>query len=393
MRIGSLFSGAGGLDMAVEHVFGGHTLWHCENDAAASKVLAARWPGVPNHHDITAVDWARVEPVDVLCGGWPCQPFSLAGKRKGADDERALWPYVAGAVRMVRPRIVVLENVSAVLGPEFARVANNLAALGYDVAWTCLRASDVGAPHRRERVFIFAHTESDGRHEGRTEPARLIGGSDAAQRGDGPVELLPTPSVADGTGGHLTRGGDRSNEKLLPGIVRDLLPTPCTTDYKGGCRSVRDGDGRRPVTIDDTTKSRGEGGASSLADAVQLLPTHAASDGTGGGRHPDARVGHTAQIIDVALLHGSPQWGKYEPAIRRWENLTSSAPGPTEPNKNGNPRLSAAFSEWLMGWPAGWVTDVPGISRNDQLRIIGNGVVPQQAIAALTWLLSVEAVA
>jgi DNA (cytosine-5)-methyltransferase 1 len=84
-------------------------------------------------------------------------------------------------------------------------------------------------------------------------------------------------------------------------------------------------------------------------------------------------------------------WGKYEPAIQRWEQLTRPAPPPTEPNKNGNPRLAAAFSEWLMGWPDGWVTDPAiGISRNDQLRIVGNGVCPQQAVAALRYLLEVS---
>lgn len=86
-------------------------------------------------------------------------------------------------------------------------------------------------------------------------------------------------------------------------------------------------------------------------------------------------------------------WGKYGPAIDRWEQLTRPAPPPTEPNKNGNPRLSAAFSEWMLGWPEGWVTQVPGVNRNAQLRIIGNGCVPQQVIAALSWLLSVSEMA
>jgi DNA (cytosine-5)-methyltransferase 1 len=123
-----------------------------------------------------------------------------------------------------------------------------------------------------------------------------------------------------------------------------------------------------------------------------LLPTPNASDCTGGGAHPDAREGHSRHLIDVALLAGSTAWGKYEPAIRRWEQIVGPAPAPTEPNKNGNPRLSAAFSEWLMGWPAGWVTDPAiGISRNDQLRIVGNGVCSQQAAAALRQLLAVTA--
>lgn len=114
LRIGSLFSGAGGLDMAVEAVFGATTAWHCELDPAASKVLASHWPGVPNLGDITAIDWGSVavhgvgwdfQPIDILCGGWPCQPFSVAGKRKGINDDRALWPYVADAIRALRPRL------------------------------------------------------------------------------------------------------------------------------------------------------------------------------------------------------------------------------------------------------------------------------------------------
>ena len=92
MRIGSLFSGAGGLDMAVEAVFGGTTVWHSEIDKAASKVLAHRWPGVPNLGSITEIDWATVEPVDVLCGGFPCTDVSAAGKRAGMHGTRSgLW--------------------------------------------------------------------------------------------------------------------------------------------------------------------------------------------------------------------------------------------------------------------------------------------------------------
>jgi DNA (cytosine-5)-methyltransferase 1 len=158
---------------------------------------------------------------------------------------------------------------------------------------------------------------------------------------------------------------------------------------------------------------------------VTLLPTPNASDGSGGGQHPDKREGHSRQLIDYVLLctpsasdgaggktsrsggrinepllggqarEMATAWGKYAPAIARWEALTRPAPPPTEPNKNGNPRLAAAFSEWLMGWPDGWVTNPDiGISRSDQLRIVGNGVCPQQASAALRYLLAIcEAVA
>ncbi|MGV0785199.1 hypothetical protein [Mycolicibacterium sp. XJ775] len=152
--------------------------------------------------------------------------------------------------------------------------------------------------------------------------------------------------------------------------------------------------GRRPITLDDTTKARGEGGASTLPDVVSLLPTPAAADGdpNGGPNNPENRLaqGHQVQLIDLGIR--PDLWGRYSVAICNWERLTRPAPSPTEPNTRGNPRLAAAFSEWMVGWPDGWVTALVAlglISRNDALRIIGNGVCPQQAIAALRWLLRI----
>lgn len=313
MRIGSLFSGAGGLDMAVEAVFGGEVIWHSELDKAASKVLAYRFPCAPNLGDITEIDWSTVETPDILCGGWPCQPFSLAGKQKGIEDERALWPFVAGAIRALRPRYIVLENVSAVLGAgEFHRVASDLAEAGYEFAWTCFRASDVGAPHRRERLFVIAYTIEQGREghvlqQGGYEPA--------TECGNHVVTLLPTPAAADGSRGQ---------------------------DYARANRG-------------------GSGGDDLVTAAVKA--------------------------------HNQNQWGRYSAAIARWEQFLGwQAPHPTEPNSKGNPRLNPAFSEFLMGWPEGWVTDSDiGIGRVDQLKIVGNGVCPQQAEAALRYLLAVTA--
>lgn len=123
---------------------------------------------------------------------------------------------------------------------------------------------------------------------------------------------------------------------------------------------------------------------------IRLLNTPSSADGGGG------HLTRSGSRSDEPLLPGqavgmAQSWGKYEPAIRRWESVTRLAPAPTEPNRNGNPRLAPPFPEWMMGWPAGWVTDVPGISRNDMLRIIGNGVCPQQAVVALEWLVGVVA--
>lgn len=413
VRIGSLFSGAGGLDMAVEAAFGGHTVWHCELDKAASKVLAHRWPGVPNLGDITAVDWSAVEPIDVLCGGFPCQDVSSAGRRAGIKDgtRSGLWSIFAEAIAALRPSIVIIENVRGLLNAEAHRamesaadavgdgsgrpilraagaVLGDLADLGYDAQWLTLAASTVGAPHRRERVFIVATDTQCGRRTPELAgSAQQLGAPEHAARrgpGDGELEvareLLPTPTASDGIGAGR-RGGARKGELLLGGIVRTLLPTPSCSDV-GGVQAPRRSDG--------TVRGR------QLMSIRDLLPTPAAADGQRGqdlARANREGSGGDDLVTLAVKATRAAQWGKYEAAICRWEALTRPAPSPTEPNSRGNPRLAAAFSEWLMGWPAGHVTEVPGITRNDALRIVGNGVCPQQAHAAIRWLLSVSEVA
>ncbi|MDZ5446546.1 DNA cytosine methyltransferase [Micromonospora sp. 4G57] len=162
-RIGSLCTGYGGLDMAVELVLGGHLTWYAEVDRHARAVLEHRWPGVPNLGDIRAVDWTRVEPVDVLTAGFPCQDISNAGKRAGIGGRHSsVWNAVADAVRHLRPPYVFVENVAALLRRGLDVVEADLAALGYDTSWTCLRASDIGAAHRRDRLFLLATTRGGG---------------------------------------------------------------------------------------------------------------------------------------------------------------------------------------------------------------------------------------
>jgi DNA (cytosine-5)-methyltransferase 1 len=161
MRIGSLCTGYGGLDMAVQSVFGGRLVWWSDVDSGSIATMTHHHPDVPNLGDLKTIDWSRVEPIDLLTAGYPCQPFSAAGKRLGVDDPRHLWPWIAYAVHRLRPRIVVLENVSAHLRRGFPIVAADLAALGYDARWCLVRASDIGAPHKRERLFVVAHTNSE----------------------------------------------------------------------------------------------------------------------------------------------------------------------------------------------------------------------------------------
>jgi DNA (cytosine-5)-methyltransferase 1 len=160
MRVGSLFSGIGGLDLGFEWA-GMQTAWQVEKDPYALKVLQKHWPEVPRYDDIRQFNAANAPGVDLVCGGFPCQPHSLAGKRGASGDERDLWGEMWRVIREAGSRWVVAENVPGLLSSEagryFGRVLRDLAEGGYDASWFVLPAAAVGAPHRRGRVFIVAH--------------------------------------------------------------------------------------------------------------------------------------------------------------------------------------------------------------------------------------------
>ena len=401
LRVGSLCSGYGGLEMGVELALGPiEHVWHGEFDAAASAVLAARWPGVPNIGDIAAVTaagaWGDMAPIDILCAGYPCQPFSSAGLRKGTDDPRNRWPDVWEAVRALRPRLVVLENVRGHLSRGFDAVVSSLAGLGYLGRWGCVRASDTGAPHRRERLFIVAWPAEEG--------APWLHGADLA----GPLAelaLLPTPKASDakrnGSPGEQARnspslsaisillptpsacraGNNRGGAQGRVGPVRPsldqigkLLPTPVSSLGRGsGFPSADTAADRR----DNPARTFG------LDDAVALLPTPLASAGAKGGPSQRGSKGDLALPAAVQDEH----WGAYGEAVRRWEQVIGRvAPEPTIPGRT-RPQLSPRFVEWMMGLPDGHVTGVIG-KRTDALRVLGNGVVPQAAALALRQLLA-----
>lgn len=185
MKIGSLFSGYGGLELGIINAIGGEVVWHCEFDKAPSTILETRFPGIPNFGDVTKVDWETVEQVDVLCGGFPCQDVSLAGKRAGIKDgtRSGLWSEFALAISILKPRMVVIENVRGLLSATansnvepcpwcmgdshgehplraLGAVLGDLSDLGYDARWETVSAASAGAPHRRERVFILAYPSS-----------------------------------------------------------------------------------------------------------------------------------------------------------------------------------------------------------------------------------------
>ena len=162
MKVGSLFAGIGGFDLGLTRA-GFEIAWQVEIDPYCQRVLAKHWPTVTRYGDIREVDWHAVEPVDLLCGGFPCQDISLAGKGAGLTGERSgLWFEYAKAIEVLKPRYVLIENVSALRSRGLDQVLGTLAALGYDAEWHCIPASAVGAPHRRDRVWIVAYPYGNG---------------------------------------------------------------------------------------------------------------------------------------------------------------------------------------------------------------------------------------
>ena len=156
LTVGSLFSGIGGMDLGLERA-GMTVKWQSEIDPYCCDILKKHWPEVPNHGDIKKINWSNVEPTDIICGGYPCQPFSQAGQRKGENDPRHLWPWVRNAISVLRPRFVFLENVQGHVSLGGTTVIKEITDIGYDCEWRVISAAGLGAHHRRNRLIIVAY--------------------------------------------------------------------------------------------------------------------------------------------------------------------------------------------------------------------------------------------
>ena len=409
LTVGGMFAGYGGLELALQSVLDVHPAWFAEFDDAPSKILAHHWPDVPNLGDVTKINWSTVTPVDILTGGSPCQDVSSAGKRTGMrpGTRSGLWASMCDAIDILRPSLVIWENVRGALsapassasdlvdgpGPMGDRDGGHLRALGrvlgdladvvYDAVWTGLRAADVGAPHGRFRIFVLAWPAADTDRVGLEWAGRARDGRVGPAYGDQPaLTLLPTPVVNDMGAGkdpnawtasmQAKHGNGNGHGASLAIEALRMLPTPRATDgTKGG------------------PNQRGSSGDLMLPSAVQLLPTPTAMDSKASG----GAVGASDVTLTDATTRGESRgidFGAYAPAIARWKAITRPAPSPTEPTgKGGAQRLSPRFVEWMQGLADSWVTGVD-ISRNDQLKALGNGVVPQQGAAAIRHLLTVR---
>lgn len=156
LRIGSLFSGIGGLERGLELSGLGHTVWQVEKDAYCRAVLERHWPTAKRFEDVRLVGAATLPAVDLICGGFPCQPVSVAGPRKAQKDERWLWPQFARILAELRPALAVIENVQGLRTAGLRDLLVDLAALGFDAEWEVVSAGALGAPHLRKRMFLVA---------------------------------------------------------------------------------------------------------------------------------------------------------------------------------------------------------------------------------------------
>lgn len=417
LRVGELFAGAGGIGMGVKAIWPDASVaWVSDIKPGACKVLAHRLPDAPNLGDITKIDWSQVEPVDIITGGSPCQDLSHAGKRMGMKKgtRSGLWASMLEGIAALNPSLVIWENVRGAFSAEadsamepcagclgidddtvvlraLGRVLGDLADIGYDAGWVGLRAADVGACHGRFRVFVLAWPADAERELG--DEWRLAGPREASSgrasaddggRGGALVgNLLPTPVTQPDTGnGHARNLGKE---------VRELLPTPAVNDMGAG-KTVEHWDAWTDAMKSKHGNGNGHGKSLSIeAQRLAVLPTPTTMDSAASGGSP---LGTNVTLTD-AVVRLADTFKQYAPAIARHELMAGRpAPSPTEPTgRGGANRLSPAFTEWMMGWPAGWVTDVPGVTRNEALSICGDGVVPQQCEAAIRRLLDVRALA
>ena len=310
----ALFAGGGGLELGLSLALGTdyRTIAYVERECTSAAVLAANmergWlDKAPIWDDVTTFTGDAVSPlvdnIDIVSAGFPCQPWSVAGSRKGTEDERWLWPLIFRLVREIRPRSIFLENVPGLLHGGIEHVLGDLASVGFDAEWTSVRASDVGAPHRRERVFILANSSN------------LSG-------------QVPPTGRADGTSGAVAAG------------------------------------------------TSGE-----LGNAQSIVSERQQPEGTGRGQS-EGQAGNRSGNVDDSNSQGLQGW--------RWNSERGDewlAWPPSPSDTDAWARIPERY------WPA-VKSDLRhrtdgverGLARSDKLRILGNGVVPQQAALAYTLL-------
>lgn len=334
LKHGSLFSGIGGFDLAAEWA-GWENIFHCEINPFGQKVLSYYWPNSIQYHDITKTDFTiHRGTIDVLTGGFPCQPYSQAGKRLGKEDERHLWPEMLRAIREIQPRWVVGENVRGLItwngGLVFDEVQADLEAAGYEVLPFLLPASGVNAPHERYRIWFVAYTSGDGNsRKGRSENIR---------------------------------GWEKSNERVWTNFQHEF-------NINGEVRTTTNS------TSDRRIRTR-QG-----IDTEEGLQPRPEQSGQLAGRFEGLRI--QRDVTDTKCDGLSRQWENIRP-IGSTENRIRKASRFDLYNEGS--RISGNWTKWPTQSPVcsrndGISPELAGITfskhRNESIKAYGNAIVPQ----------------
>ena len=327
MNVLDLFSGIGGFSLGLERA-GMRTVAFCEIEPYCRAVLAKRWPGVPCYGDIRELTAARLDAdgiaVDVICGGFPCQDISFAGKGAGLAGARSgLWGEYRRLISELEPRWVVVENVSALLSRGLGDVLGNLAKIGYDAEWHCIPAAYVGAPHRRDRIWIVAYPSRDVRAE------RQTCGAERERTG----ASCESVDAADAKRDELREQSGRLGGADGPGSAE------FANDGKERALANAEADGRSERSGWDAQAHSGE------------------------GRERQSDVEQSGSDVD-----DSDGKGLAQREACSWEAGTENGRPPRDE--------SAISGQWIVEPDVGRVAHgVP--SRVDRLRALGNAVVPQ----------------
>ncbi len=342
LTIGSLFSGIGGLDLGIERGLASagvaaETIWQVEQSDYCRRILSRHWPHAERYTDVRTVTAETVRAIDVLVGGFPCQDISTAGKGAGlAGEKSGLFFEMARIVRELEPRIVVMENVSAITSRGLDVVLGTMAALGYDARWGGLRASEVGAPHRRERWFCVAWLADNDRKR-RTARTRLPAGAGSdlpdPDRGDG-----RSSSMADSIG---------SDIRSVPGGIRRPPGAP-------------QGEGDQWERGGEAAGSRGE---AQLADSIGYRPQ---------GEQPARTATRPAHRTAGARERGPTQSevGRGIAGIPARLDIPHRWPAPPGPQHAWEPPRTRPRQPY----------------DRERLRALGNAVVPQCAAVIGHWI-------
>ena len=369
MTHGSLFSGIGGFDLAAEWM-GWENIFHCEWNEFGQKVLKHYWPKAISYYDITKTDFTiHRGRIDILTGGFPCQPYSMAGKRKGKEDERHLWPEMLRAIKEIQPRWVVGENVYGLVnwsgGLVFHEVQTDLEAAGYEVFPYVLPAAAVNAPHRRDRVWFVAYSTGNG-YKNR---CKATGGEERCSEQWGMQQF-------EGMGRERIIANTYRNSTGTPGKSTSIEGIGCNINVQQSKRGSKTELNNRPSSVSRYAPHPNSNGFNG-SDCQHEIN---ASEGREYAQRNFEQnvIANTKSIGQShALENGELERRRFRQSNQRnaWDSFPSVSPICTGDDGLSTKLDNITFSKW----------------RNESIKAAGNAIVPQVALQIFKTIQQYEA--